>query len=152
MRKEKMSFVLAHIRTQMIGMFGSAAEQLTAQTLLDNAENMGFVTGKRGRDGGYFVTDAGLAFIGEDVEAFKAAELAAEEANQKTAKERQAQAAKQRREKLAASLNAALVRASVLQPQAEDAQATQTTENKEVAAEEVSEKPKKKKKAAQKAA
>jgi hypothetical protein len=144
MRKDKVSFVLAHIRGQMIQAFGESAEKLAAETLLTNAENMGYVAGRRGRDGGYFITDEGLSLIGEDVEAFKAAEIAADEASHKTAKERQAQAAKERREKLAAGLQAALtlVQAPVTAPVMEETQPVETPTD--TVSEEVTEKPKRK--------
>jgi hypothetical protein len=138
MRKEKVSFVLATVRAEMIKSFGEVAGKLTPMTLLDAAENMGYVTGRRGRDGGYFITDEGLTLIGEDVEAFKAAEAAADEAHAKSAKERQAAAAKDRKEKLAAGLNAALAIVQATTP------APTVEAPAEPMAEEVTEKPKKK--------
>lgn len=63
---------------------------------------------KRGRDGGYQATDAGLSFIGEDVAAFVVAEAQASERRTNEAKEARKASAKQSQEALKAQLQSEL--------------------------------------------
>jgi hypothetical protein len=85
MRKDLVPTVLATVQTKVNSTLGSSAT-LDPETLLSVAKAYGLVEGKRGRDGGYQTTDAGLTFVGQDVEAFKVAEAQAEAEAEEAAK------------------------------------------------------------------
>jgi DNA-binding PadR family transcriptional regulator len=85
MRKDFVAVVLANVQNKVNSTMGQSGK-LSPETLLDTAKAYGLIEGKRGRDGGYQATDAGLAFVGENVEEFKVREAAADAEAEETAK------------------------------------------------------------------
>lgn len=106
MRKDKLSIVLASVRAKLVrgGLGKTNVERISAETLLAMAIDMGYINGKRGKDGGYLATDTGLAFIGEDVDAFRAQEAKEAHAKEAHAKEARKEAVKARAARLQDSL------------------------------------------------
>lgn len=107
MRKSIVATVLATLQTKVNATMGQSGK-LNPETLLDMAKAYGLVEGKRGRDGGYQATDAGLTFVGEDVEAFKVREAEAEAKAEETAKKQRKAEKDAKKAELAAKLADAL--------------------------------------------
>ncbi len=115
MRKNFLALILATVQKHLTKTFGSNngdGVQLPAETLLETAKAYGLIEGKRGRDGGFQATDAGLAFVGEDVAAFKVAEAKAELEREKEAKEARKMANAQKKNALQEQLDKALNKAA----------------------------------------
>ncbi len=106
MRKDKLSIVLASVRAKLVrgGLGKTNVERISAETLLAMAIDMQYISGKRGKDGGYLATDMGLAFIGENVEFFRAQEAKEARAKEVHAKEARKKAVKTRAAQLQDSL------------------------------------------------
>lgn len=108
MRKDYLSKVVVAVRAKLSSSFGVAVSSEDTETLLATAAMLGYVEGKRGRDGGYLVTDNGLDFIGEDVKAFRTHEATINAAKKEAQEESRKSAAKIRKEALANEVKAAL--------------------------------------------
>lgn len=115
MRKNFVALILATVQQRITKTLGSTNDddvQLTAETLLETAKAYGLIEGKRGRDGGFQATDAGLAFVGEDVATFKVAEAKVALEHEKEVKEARKLANTQKKNALQEQLDKALNKAA----------------------------------------
>lgn len=108
MRKDYLSKVVVQIIAMVQDKFGVSVSHEHAPELLGFALALGYVTGKRGRDGGYLVTDTGLELIGEDVASFRAEEAQINATKAAQQKQTRKAAAKARKAQLAANIANAL--------------------------------------------
>ena len=88
----------------------------TSQTLIALAKDLGYIEGRRGRNGGYDATDSGLMFAGIDSEDFRQKEALELVRSQQ---ERQEQARKARDERIQAlqkNIEAVIIEAELARP------------------------------------
>ncbi len=108
MRKNYLSKVIVAVRAMATEAYGVEVNPEThTEELVGFACALGFVSGKRGREGGYLVTDAGLSFIGEDPAKVRAQETAASTAKTENLKAARKTAAKERKAQLASEIKLA---------------------------------------------
>jgi predicted transcriptional regulator len=90
--------ILAKIQSLVTGRLPKGRYQVpTTDTLLALAKDLGFIEGKRGRQGGFVPTDDGLEFMGVNVDEFRAKEA---KSMVETIQERQAAAREARAERI----------------------------------------------------
>lgn len=104
MRKNFLSKVVVKVRAMAADTFGVEISTKDTEALLSFAQALGYVDGVRGKNGGYLVTDKGLEFIGENVQAFHAMEAKLEAQHEEELKQARKQANKARKTALAEAI------------------------------------------------